>query len=166
MAKPLPKDFIVSFLEEFKMLPHHARVQITVTHCYLELLVHLLAIHKCKNGQRIKGSHRDYPHSVKTVMLHEMGLISDRQAEVLHWFRQKRNEAAHEALFSISTADLAIFKGVKAVIYAGPKVPKLIEGPALDDPKNFHFLCLHIVIELWNSHVEFFSPLFKQPPNK
>ena len=150
MSKPLPQDVIAKLFKELSILPDHARLQITAAHCYLELFVHLLAVKKCKNGSRIEESSRDYPHSVKIVLLHEVGLISDQYAEILHWFRKKRNEAAHRVDFSISAADLTIFRGLKA---SDPKT-------ALDDPKNINLLCIEIVVGFWNAHVEFFAPLF------
>jgi hypothetical protein len=157
MDMPLPKeDVLRMFFKEFDVLPPHARVQITVTHCYLELLVHLLVLHKCKNKERIEKSNRDYPHSVRIVLLHEMGLISDRWADVLHWFRKKRNDAAHQVEFSLSKGDLTLFKGLEI----GPFVSE--DGKdrlllALDDPKNIHHLCVEILLGFWNTHPEFFS---------
>jgi hypothetical protein len=150
MSKPFPQDVIAMLFKELSALPDHARLQITAAHCYLELFVHLLVVNKCKNAQRIQESSRDYPQSVKIVLLHEAGLISDKYAEILHWFRKKRNEAAHQVDFSISAADLTIFRGMKASD----------RKTALDDPKNVHHLCIEIVVGFWNAHVGFFAPLF------
>jgi hypothetical protein len=160
MAKPLPKDDVLKmFFKEFALLPIHARVQITVAHCYLELLVHLLAVHKCKNRKRIEDSNRDYPHSVKIVLLHEMGLISGEQAEILHWFRKMRNDAAHQADFSLSKEDLRLFKGWKTGPFVSEDGKYKISIP-LDDPKNIHHLCVELVMGFWNTHPTFFYRLF------
>lgn len=150
MRKSLPKDVIARLFRDLSALPDHARLQVTVAHCYLELFVHLLAVKKCKNGNRIEESSRDYPHAVKIVLLHEAGIISDWEAKCLHWFRKMRNEAAHVVDFAITTDDLTIFKGKKASN----------SQTSLDDPKNIQPLCIEIVAGFWNAHVEFFGPLF------
>jgi len=148
--KPAPKDIIAKLVGELSSLPDNPRVLVTVSHCYIELFVHLLATGKCKNSRRIEASNRDYPHSVKIVLLHEAGIITDRQSEVLHWFRKKRNEAAHQVAFSLLPADLTLFRGLSGYGNAMP----------LDDPMHFRELCIDIVLGFWNNHVEFFAPLF------
>lgn len=148
--KTLPGDIAAKLFDELDKLPDHPRVLVTVSHCYLELLVHLLAATKCKNAKRIESSNRDYPHSIKIVMLHEAGIIDDRTAAGLHWFRKLRNEAAHQVQFQVTAADLKMFEGVNGTG----------NGPPLSDPKNLRVLCIEIVLGFWNSHVEVFAPLF------
>jgi len=142
-----PNDVIGTLLGELGSLPDHPRILITVTHCYLELLVYELACGRCKNGKRVRESQRDYPQSQRIVLLHEAGVISDREAEVLHWFRKKRNEAAHETGFDVTADDLRLFKD------------ELTSVP-FDTPSNLRLLCHHIVINFWNHHAEFFTNLF------
>jgi hypothetical protein len=154
MPKPPPTDVIKKLFDETQILPDHPRVWVMVTHCYLELFVHQLATHQCRNADRIEQSNRDYPHSVKIVLLHEKGIISDSESEALHWFRKIRNKAAHVVDFSISESDLTLFKGERAP----GKAPG--SNIALDDPNNFAYLCQQIVLWFWNMHVRQLAPIF------
>ena len=128
MAKPEPKDVVAKLISELSILPDHPRVLITVSHCYIELFVHLLAAAKCKNSKRIESSNRDYPHSVKIVLLHEAGIITEQWSEILHWFRKKRNEAAHRVEFSLSDEDLSLFQGRKIMGGIMPQTTRRISG--------------------------------------
>jgi hypothetical protein len=117
----------------------------------LELLVNTLVKHKCKSGKKIIEKTRDYPYSVKLVLLHEKGLISDFQFQQLNALRNIRNKAAHEAQFKLTPEMLAPFRGV---ISTGRNVK-------LDDPKNFPFLCGDTVMGFWNQSVKLFAPIFE-----
>jgi len=155
MKATLPKDVFEKLYGELNSLPDHPRVLITLAHCYLELFVHLMAVSKCKNGKRITDSNRDYPHSIKIVMLHEAGLISDWESQFLHWFRKQRNKAAHEVEFDIAANDLEIFRGHTE------------EGDTqLDDPKNIRALCEVLIMGFWNKHIDVFGPIFAASQEK
>jgi hypothetical protein len=162
MAVKLPVYYEQSkLLEEINALPENPRVLITVSHCYIELYVHILAEGKCKNSKRIVSSNRDYPHSTKIVILHEMGVLSDRWAEILHWFRKKRNDAAHEVEFAITPADLVLFEGFQATGL------ECKEGPVpIDHPRKLRMLCVEIIIGFWNDHVRDLGPLMKANYNR
>jgi hypothetical protein len=68
---------VETFLMELNTLVHIPRFQVIVSHGVLELLVNTLIEHRCKNAKRIIERTRDYPYSVKLVMIHEKGLITD-----------------------------------------------------------------------------------------
>jgi hypothetical protein len=68
----------------------------------------------------------------------------------LHWFRQRRNEAAHEVEFSVTRDHLLTFKGYTT---SDGRTP-------LDDPKNLPLLCKEMVFGFWNHHVKLFGPIF------
>ncbi|HPA16133.1 MAG TPA: hypothetical protein PLU30_00200 [Verrucomicrobiae bacterium] len=150
MPKPLPHDVIRKLVSDLTAAPDHPRLQITITNCYLELLTYVLATNKCKNAPRIAEARRDFTQSVLITLLHEAAIISDADAKMLHWFRQRRNAAAHEVEFSVSKEHLSPFRGCRA---SDRKTP-------LDDPKNLNTLCLEAVFGFWNHHVEVFAPIF------
>ncbi|MDX6766032.1 MAG: hypothetical protein SFU85_04500 [Candidatus Methylacidiphilales bacterium] len=152
MKKPLPQNVIKRLIDELAALPQHPRVQIIVTHCYLELLVHQLALQRCKNSKRIAEGAREFTQSIKVTMLNEAGIISDEDAKFLHWFRRKRNDAAHEVDFKITKEDLSEFRGYTASD----------RKTRLDDPKHLSLLCAETVMGFWNHHVQVFAPLFEK----
>lgn len=91
------------------------RFQTIVTNGVLELLVNTLIEHHCKHGKIIVKRTRDYPYSVRLVLLHEKGLISDWFYGVLDSFRYLRNDAVHKAQFSLTPDILAPFKDISAI---------------------------------------------------
>jgi hypothetical protein len=143
-------DLIHRFVKEFSQVKGNLRFQVIVTHGVIELLVNTLIEHRCKHGKRMSERRRDYPHSVKLVVLHEKGLLTDLQFKLLDWFRELRNDAVHEPFFEITPKRLEALKGVVSV---GPKTP-------LHLPENFHELCTTFVFGLWNHHVQLFAELF------
>lgn len=151
MAKQMPTRIIQTFLTEIDSVNHNPRFQIIVAHGVLELLVNTLVEHCCKNGKKIIERTRDYPYSIKLVLLHEKGLISDFHYQQLDALRALRNKAVHEAQFNLTPKMLNSFKGVISV---GRNIK-------LDDPKNFHFLCADTVLGFWNSSVRLFVPIFE-----
>ena len=153
MAKSLPPQGLIQrLIEDLEKVPDHQRMQIIVTHCYLELLVHQLALATCKNKKIIEDSRRDFSQSVKVTLLHEASIISDEHALFLHWFRQRRNDAAHNVDFSIDRNHLKIFSGYTSSDGVTP----------LDDPSNIGLLCMEIVFGFWNQHVHIFAPIFEK----
>lgn len=150
MPKSSPKDLIVKLIEEISLVKTSQRLLITVTHCHLELLVHTLVLHRCKNGRMIAESGRDYPQSVKITLLHECNIIRDQDVMFLTWFRKRRNEAAHEVEFSITPQHLNAFKGYTASD----------RKTRLDLVENLSLLCQETVFGFWNQHVELFAPIF------
>jgi len=146
-----PTRIIESFLNEINSVKHSPRFQIIVTQGVLELLVNTLVEQNCKRGKMIIERTRDYPYSVKLVLLHEKGLISDFQYQQLDALRSIRNKAAHEARFELTTDMLAPFNGVT---YIGGDLK-------LNDPKNFAVLCIQTVFGFWNHGVRLFAPIFE-----
>ncbi len=149
MPKSLPSKIVTKFFTELPSESGTTRFQIIVANCYLELFVNQLAIHKCKNKNKIKKSNRDFTHSIKITLLHEVGIIGDWELKYLDWFRKRRNEAAHNVEFSITNEHLKLFREHQVK----PGEPKL-------DPNNIGKLCEEIVAGFWNMHADFFAPLF------
>ena len=113
-----------------------------VAHGFLELLVNSLIDKHCKNGAKINTDGRSYPHSVKLVLLNEMGVLNKSTYKTLNWFRKLRNRAVSKADFKISKSDLAW-------------LPKRYR-----EPNHFHGFCMELVTDFWNQHVETFHPVF------
>jgi len=116
---------------------------VIVANGFLELLVNALIDEKCRHAKKISNNNRDFSYSIKLILLHEMGVLSDGSFGNLDWLRKPRNRAAHEALFSIERGDLSN-----------------IADETLRDPKQFHKLSLMIIGSLWNEHVDVFGPRF------
>ena len=146
-----PTRIIETFILEINSVSHSPRFQIIVTQGVLELLVNTMIEHNCKNADRITERARDYPYSVKLVILHEKGLISDFHFQQLDALRSIRNKAAHEAQFVLTQQMLSPFKAVTSF---GRNVK-------FDEPKNFPILCGDTVLGFWNHGVRLFAPIFE-----
>ena len=152
MAKPKPTNIIQTFLAEINSVSHSPRFQIIVTNGVLELLVNTLVEHKCRHGAKIVTERaRDFPYSVKLVLLHEKGFINDAFFQRLEILRKIRNAAAHEAQFKLTSEMLLPFKGMT----------DMSKTHDFGEPKNFPFLCSETVMGFWNWGVQLFAPLFE-----
>jgi hypothetical protein len=130
-------------LREFELLQHHPRSCVIVMHGFIELLINTVIEEKCKSGKKMASNNRDYPHSVKLTLLHELNLLDDESFKKLNWFRKLRNDAAHEAVFTITPDKLQMFAGTKFA-----------------DVSHFPLLCMDIFMSLWNTYPDLFSSRF------
>jgi hypothetical protein len=130
-------------LREFELLQHHPRSCVIVMHGFIELLINTVIEEKCKSGKKMASNNRDYPHSVKLTLLYELNLLDDESFEKLNWFRKLRNDAAHEAVFTITPDKLQMFVGTKFA-----------------DVSHFPLLCMDIFMSLWNTYPVLFSSRF------
>lgn len=80
----------------------NVRTLIMVVSGYLELFTNAIIKANCKNQKRILNDALTYPWSARTVLLNEMGLITDDQLKMIDWLRKIRNEAAHEVFFELT----------------------------------------------------------------
>ncbi len=119
------------------------RLNVIAAHGLLELLVNAFVEANCKHGKDISRHRRDYSHSAKLVILHELGLLADWEFQQFDWFRKLRNRAAHDPLFAIHKDDLSLFQETE-----------------YSTADAFHALCFDLVAGFWNRHVEFFGPKF------
>lgn len=128
----------------------NARSVIIIAHGFIELLVNTLIEKKTKNGKKMANS-RDFPHSAKLIILHELGLITDYRFQTLDYFRKLRNKASHEPLFKI---DLIKLKSeFNQFVSDTPGIPNFRAS-------TLHEFCLLLVITLWSDHSETFVPVF------
>jgi hypothetical protein len=141
--KELQPDHVVfKVFGELDTLAGHDRACIVVAHGFLELLVNILVKAKCKSGPKIASQTRDFPHSVKLTLLHELGVIGDADLRALTSFRKLRNRAVHDAHFQLTSDDLAIFKNTSFA------------------DSEFHVKCMVLLAILWNQNQKLFSEHF------
>ncbi len=134
---------IVRMQQEISKVREDPRSLTLVSHGLFELLVNALIKSRCKNGKKITKDHRGYPHSTKLIILHEIDAIDDYHFKIYNWFRDIRNDAAHEPLFSISMVDF-----------------KKIDVKSELTPRNYARICENIVFGFWNKHKDVFIPIF------
>lgn len=137
------RDPLSAVLTELASMKASHRLNVIAAHGLLELLINALVKASCKHGKDISSHRRDYTHSAKLVILHELGILSDWEFEHFTWFRKLRNRAAHEPLFLIHPDDLTLFRGTQ-----------------YSTSSAFHELCLDLVAGFWNRHIELFGPKF------
>jgi hypothetical protein len=144
-----PKNIIANFFKEINSANHSPRFQIVVASGVLELFVNTLVELKCKNGKHIAGS-SDFTYSIKLILLHEKGLITDSQYTVLDAFRKLRNKAAHGAQFKLTRDMLVPFKNI---------FPNFKLGD-LSNPNNFNIICYTIVCNFSDYNFDLFTDYF------
>jgi hypothetical protein len=138
------KDAITEFLEELEAFRTQPRVVVLVSHGFVELLVNALVDKRCKQGKRINSNSRDFAHSGKLIILHEIGVLSDERYKCLDAFRNLRNKAAHDPVFRLSKTDLQVIK----------------QDTGFDQPEEIHDICQALVADLWNEHADVFGNIF------
>ena len=143
----MEEDQKLKFHKEIARVKDDERLLILVTHGFIELLLNVVIDGKCKRAKKIRKS-RDYPHSVKLVLLNEIGLINDRFYQILDWFRRKRNDAAHQPFFELSESDRD---------YINKTLESFSRGKADGGLPRF---CNYIVGAIWNAHRDVLVPAF------
>ena len=114
------------------------RFQVLITQGFVELLVNAVIDAKCKNAKKITDNSRDFPYSIKLVLLHELGLLSDSLYQTLNQLKKHRNKAAHDPFYDISGT----------VVTNGRPMARLYE------------FCLGVICEFYNQHSNILAPLF------
>jgi hypothetical protein len=132
--------YVLRTLSTFKSVPW---ILVLMTTGLVELLLNQLIRYRCKNHKIILKSNREYPLSVKTVLLHEAKVISDDLFNDLEWFRKLRNKAAHNPFFILDTDDLKRFKRRK-----------------FKNPYHFNLICVQLITDILLTDQEIFSKQF------
>jgi hypothetical protein len=114
------------------------RFQVLIAQGFVELLVNAVIDAKCKNAKKITRNSRDFPYSMKLLLLHELGLLSDGLFRALDRLRKHRNEAAHDPFFEISGH----------VVSDGQRVGTL------------HEYCIQVIMDFYNQHSAILGPIF------
>jgi len=136
-------SLVETVLSEFELLQSHPRSCVIVMHGFIELLINVLIEEQCKTGKKVAENNRDYPHSVKLTLLFEMGFLNEEEFKKLNWFRKLRNDAAHEAVFTVTPDKLQLFNGTEFAHIS-----------------HFPRLCMDIFMTLWNRCPDLFSSKF------
>jgi hypothetical protein len=122
-------------MQELNRVRGEPNLAIIIAHGMVELMINILVEKKCKHGKRINSDRRGYTHSTKLVILHELGLLSDHHYKLLNWFRDRRNDVAHQPFFKLEPYMLSEFKNEDH-----------------RDISKFYVLCKQIVIDVWMQH--------------
>src|SRR4051794_7583188 len=101
MPKELRETPLMRVAAEMHRMRDEQRTLILVASGFLEVLVNAVIDAKCKNANKITGNNRDFPFSVKLVLLNEMNLMTDVSFANINWLRKVRNRAAHDAFFEV-----------------------------------------------------------------
>ncbi len=144
--KPQPPDLLLKVYQEILLVDGHPRLLVLVGNGFLEVLVSTLVKYKLKRGTSVSADSRTYTYSVKLTLLHEAGILTDKEFTTLDWYRSIRNRAAHEPLFRIETEDFAA-----------------LGNPAYASLARLQSLTTDLVGQIWNKHYELFTPLFAEP---
>ncbi|MBI3464953.1 MAG: hypothetical protein HY000_18140 [Planctomycetes bacterium] len=155
LPEPLRKSLFLRVFRELYHVQDNPRLLILISHGFIELLVNALIDAKCKNAKKIISNSRDFPHSAKLVILHEMGVITDFRFKSLDWFRKLRNRAAHEPLFEVTPEEIAAhFNQTTAADRS------IVADQHGLTAHGFAQLCVLMIVTLWSDHSKLFSPVF------
>ena len=143
VKKRIEENMLLGIMSEIGLLKGHTRLQIFVTHGFLELIMQALIKSKAKNGKKISDDNRSYPYSAQILILHEIGILDDNDYKLYDWFRKIRNKAAHEPLFKLTNDHLKVIKSNKHI-----------------DVEKFDQVCTDLILRLWNNNMEILGPLF------
>ena len=162
LPKELQDSLLIRVFRELHHVQDDDRLLVLVTHGFIELLVNTLVDAKCKNAKKIRQDDRAFTQSVKLLLLHETGALSDFRYKSLDWFRKLRNRAAHEPLFEVSLKEISNqFNDVTKPACKGAG-----GGDSPDTPESqqtahgLYQLCVLLIITLWSDHSRIFSPVF------
>jgi len=140
-----------SFFRELSAVENHHRSLVIIAHGYIELLLNSIIDVKCKHGkERITKNNRDFPLSVKLTLLNELGIVDDSLFNILDKFRKIRNRAAHEASFSITTAEWQVLNN---------GLNRFIPGESKIKPNDLSHFCKLLIGALWNENLNVVSSI-------
>jgi hypothetical protein len=155
LPEQLKSSLFIRVFRELQHVQDNPRLAVLIAHGFIELLVNAVVDAKCKNAKKITENHRDFPHSAKLVILHEMELINDFRFKSLDWFRKLRNRAAHEPLFEVSAEELAAqFNQITVNERAKPDGTPGITAHGIGQ------LCMIMIVTFWSDHSRLLSPVF------
>ena len=103
------------------------------------MLINILVLERLKKGEKVKS----FSYAVRLIMLHQAGIISDKEFLHLEWYKDIRNQAAHEPLFKITN---------ESFIKLG--------NPSYSSPDKLLKLTTDLLGSIWNAHYELFTPSF------
>jgi hypothetical protein len=131
-------DQLIQILRQLYDTDLAPRFKVLITQGFIELLVNAVIDAKCKNHKKITGNSRDFPYSIKLLLLHELGLLSDNLYRVLNQLRKHRDEAAHDPFYEMSGT----------VVDAATRTGTL------------HEFCIGTICDFYNQHQAILAPVF------
>jgi hypothetical protein len=138
----ISSNLLLGVISEINSLKEHPRMQVFITHGFLELIVNILIKSKAKNGKKISKDTRSYTYSTQTLILNELNIISDEFYQVLDWFRKIRNKAAHQPLFEITNNELSQVRLNKNKV----------------EISSFTDLCVYLILVIINDKLDVLGP--------
>ena len=143
------QDILATFIGELNSVKQHHRSLVIITHGFIELFLNRIIEEKCKHGRkRITSNNRDFPLSVKLMLLHELNHIDDKMYKILDGFRKIRNQAAHEASFTITDANWQLLNR---------GLDRFISGESERKPNDLVHFCKLFVGAIWNENLDIVS---------
>lgn len=131
------------------------RVVVLVAHGLIELMINTIINSRCKQGKKkITKDSRGFPHSIKLIILNEMGILHDDFYQALDRFRDLRNDAAHDPFFEVP--DERIENIAEPLGRSLPSRPP--DSPSFSD--SLHTLCGSLVQNLWANFHGILTPAF------
>jgi len=136
--KVIDSDYFKQIGEEIGLVKDNERLLIIVSHAFIEMMVKALLDHHINNDLRT--------HHRRLKKLKAEKLITENQFIIYDWFRNLRNDAAHNPIFRLRQEKLnEIVPNIK------DKYSKV---------EAFHLLSIGLISELWNKNLDLFLPLF------
>jgi hypothetical protein len=145
--KIIPENGVLeAFFHELTKVRDSQRSLVIITHGFVELLLNSVIDAKCKFGRtKITSNSRDYSHSVKLVLLNELGIMDDRLYDILDWFRKLRNRAAHEAFFVVSQSDLD---------FVNKSMNRFLSVQIEPSTGDLYRFCTLLIGTIWNGYLD------------
>ena len=132
-------DSILSkIIIEIHELKHNTRSMLIVTHSFIEVLINKLVEQKFKHGKEISDD-RNFSHYMKLILLHEIGIFTDKEYDCLNRIRKCRNSAVHNPNYIFTVNDL---NGIN------------INGKPVT---NLHLFCVSIITFIFNKEPRLFA---------
>src|SRR6267378_978861 len=149
----------VDVLTEFFKHQQNPRAALLVAHGFIELLVNTLINARCNNARTIAENERDFSHSAKLVLLHEIGAIDHDWYARLNLLRKIRNRAAHDPSFEVNNQDLTVYNLPKQILELEGGRPRFPASPAGRNQRFFATVNF-LLGDFWNMNSKIFSPVF------
>jgi hypothetical protein len=130
-------------IQELHTVREHPRMLTLVSHGFLESMIEAMIAAKCKQAKKINGDNRGFPYSIKVLMLHEMGIVSEHHLRLLDWFRKLRNDFAHKPFMTLTPERLELFV-----------------DPQFRQPEKFIGLCNAILWDFYWTHEDVIGHVF------
>ena len=140
------RDVILDFHKELRKVKDNDRSLVIITHGFIELLINTIIDSRLIHGKKkITSNNRDYPVSVKLVILNELKILDKDLYKILDWFRKIRNKAAHDPFFSLDNNERGFYK---------KSLDRFIPGESQRPNRTLYDFCHFLVGTIWNENLD------------